>query len=305
MALRSFCQLLFFGCQFLFFGGFFSGGACRLSLSGLAFDLACAALNDEKLSYIEFVGVLDAVCLFQPLYGGGVFSSDAIEGFAFFDDVSRFACRKVSCGRDGEFLSDLEKVRVGNSVEARKFRKRDAVASRDGDKRFAFLDTMGCCASRRLRRCLLRLCRYRGSRGGLGLGIAADDIGIARHDSAHGGNAGVAWQLVSFDALVGGDGTKADFSSLLARGKKKRRQKGSGEKQGNGRTEHALYCNGAMGSRQAERQEARQMLLQVLRFFSAQFFQPAHVIPQYLRQSHRAVFLLSVFQQSRHRPPDR
>ncbi len=258
-ALRSFCQ-------FLFFCGFFGGSLCArgcggLTLGlGLGLGLACASLNDEQLSDIEFVGVLDTICLFQAFYGGGVFSSDAVEGFAFFDDVSRFACRKVSCGGYREFLSDSEKVRVGNAVEARKFREGDAVASRDGEKRFAFSNTMYCCASRRLRRCLLRLCRDGGRLGSLGLVIAADDIGIARHDSAHGGNAGVARQLVSFDAFVGGDRTKANLSSLLARGKKKRCQKDSGEKQGKGRTEHALYCNGAMVSRQAVRQEARQML---------------------------------------------
>ena len=83
-ALRGFCQFLLFGG---FLGcGLLGGGACR----------SCACVDDEELSDIEFVGVLDSVCLFELLYGGGVFSSDAVERFAFFDDVSRFACRKVS-----------------------------------------------------------------------------------------------------------------------------------------------------------------------------------------------------------------
>ena len=78
-ALRGFCQFLLFGG---FLGcGLLGGGACR----------SCACVDDEELSDIEFVGVLDSVCLFEFLYGGGVFSSDAVERFAFFDDVSRFA----------------------------------------------------------------------------------------------------------------------------------------------------------------------------------------------------------------------
>ena len=88
-ALRGFCQFLLFGG---FLGcGLLGGGACRLLLGGLALGFSCACVDDEELSDIEFVGVLDSVCLFEFLYGGGVFSSDAVERFAFFDDVSRFA----------------------------------------------------------------------------------------------------------------------------------------------------------------------------------------------------------------------
>ncbi len=264
----------------------------------MAFDLCCAAADDEKLSDIELVGISDAVCLLEPFDGGRVFSSDAIERFAFFDDVPRFACRKVSCCRDRELLSNFEEVGIGNSVEARKLRKGDTVASRDGEKGFPFPHAVGC---RALRRFLLGLRREGGSGCGLGLRVAADDIRIARDDSANGGNIGISWQLVSFDALVGSDGAQAHFASLLASGKQQRCQQNSRKKQGKGRTaKHALYCSEGSISRQ----EADKELCKELRLSAKQLFL-SHRFPQDLRQLHRAVFSLPVFQQSRHRAPDR
>ena len=219
-------------------------------------------MDDEELSDIELVGVLDSVRLFQASYGGAVFFSDAVERFAFFDDVSCFACRKVFCRGNGECLSDGKAVGVGNAVEAHELAVGDAVASRDGEKRFSFFNAMGC---RRLG-CLglgLRLGCDGGSRCGLGCRVATDDIGISWNDSADGGNVDISRYLVSFDAFVGGDGTEADFASLLAtdqencqkdscQGNRCQRESGE-ERRGGWSATHAPYSSGAEGCKQEAR----------------------------------------------------
>ena len=222
-----------------------------------AAGLRSTAADDEKLSDVELVGVSDSVRLFEALYGGAVFSGDAVERLAFFDDVSRFACRRPSRDGDGELLSDGKAVGIGNPVEARELQVGDTVASRDGEQGFSFADAM----RRRTLCCLAGLGGNGGSRCGLGCRVAACNIRISRHDAAHRGDLRAARYLVAFDAFVGRDGAKANFAALLTARKQNCRQE-SGTERGNREKErnrerngkeaaHApIVCSGAEGCKQ-------------------------------------------------------